>query len=100
MKRINWDINKNLILKMERGICFDDVVYYIENEKILDIIKHPNQAKYPNQKIFIIQINDYVFLIPFVESQNEIFLKTIVPSRKATDKYLGENYEKENNKIR
>ncbi len=97
MKKINWDVNKNLILKMERRICFDDVVYYIENNKVLDLIRHPNQAKYPNQSVFIIQINDYVYLVPFVESQNEIFLKTIVPSRKATHKYLGENYEKERN---
>jgi hypothetical protein len=100
MKKICWDVNKNLILKIERGISFDDVIYYIENGKTIDIIKHPNQLKYSNQKIFIIQLNDYIFLVPFVENQNEIFLKTIIPSRKATIKYLGENYEKENYKIR
>lgn len=96
MKSIKWDANKNLLLKDERGISFEDVIFYIENEKIIDVITHPNKSKYPNQKIFVIQINDYMYLIPFVENDHEIFLKTIIPSRKASKKYEGENYEKEN----
>jgi len=96
MKQINRDVTKNLLLKNERGISFEDVIYYIENEKVIDVIEHPNKSKYPNQKIFVIQINDYVYLIPFVENDQEIFLKTIIPSRKATKKYEGEDHEKEN----
>jgi len=96
MKQINWDINKNLLLKKERDISFEDVIYYIENEKIIDILENPNKTKYSNQRIFVIQINDYVYLIPFVENDQEIFLKTIIPSRKATKKYKGEDNEKEN----
>jgi len=56
---------------------------------LLDVIKHPNKDKYPNQKIFIVEINDYAYMIPYVESEEEVFLKTIIPSRKATKKYLG-----------
>ena len=82
MKQISWDVNKNLLLKKEREISFEDVIYYIENEKIIDILEHPNKSKYHNQKIFVIQINDYVYLIPFVENDHKIFLKTIIPRRK------------------
>jgi len=88
MKLHYWDINKNNLLKVERGISFEDVLFYIEKGEILSIVKHPNQNKYPNQKIYIISINNYVYLIPFVETENEVFLKTIIPSRKATKKYL------------
>jgi len=88
MKLHYWDINKNNLLKVERGISFEDVLFYIEKGEILSIVKHPNQSKYPNQKIYIISINNYAYLIPFVETENEVFLKTIIPSRKATKKYL------------
>ncbi len=84
MKQINWNEEKNKLLKHERSISFEDILYYLENEKILDIIEHPNKLEYPNQKIFVIQIVDYVYLVPFVENEDEIFLKTIIPSRKAT----------------
>ncbi len=86
MKYFNWDTNKNDWLKKNRNICFDDIVFYISKNLILDIIKHPNRDKYPNQKIFIIEIADYIYLVPFVENEQEIFLKTIIPSRKATKK--------------
>lgn len=90
MKIYYWDIDKNDLLKREREISFEDILLYIEKGNVLAIIKHPNENKYPGQKMYIIEINEYAYLVPFVETENEIFLKTIIPSRKATKKYLGE----------
>ena len=89
MKTFNWNEEKNRWLKQERGVSFEQVVICIENGKILDIIKHPNPEKYPNQQFYIIDINSYVFIVPYVENENVIFLKTVFPSRKYTNLYLG-----------
>lgn len=88
MKYFDWDGQKNAKLKIERDICFEDVLMAIENGNILDIIEHPNKKRYPNQKIFIIDINNYAYLVPFTEDEEKVFLKTIIPSRKATKKYV------------
>ena len=88
MKRFNWDNEKNKKLIKERGISFEEIVFCIEKGYILDKIEHPNQEKYEGQKMFIIQVDKYAYLVPFVESGNEVFLKTIIPSRKATKLYL------------
>lgn len=88
MKNIEWNDKKNLFLQRERGVCFEDVVVCLINNKVFDTIKHPNKEKYPNQQIFIIDIEDYIYLVPFVENERSIFLKTIIPSRKMTKKYL------------
>lgn len=64
-------------------MSFEEVVYHLENDEILDVREHPNQERYPGQKIFVIELSDYVYLVPFVETDEEIFLKTIIPSRKA-----------------
>ena len=94
MKTYNWNIQKNEILKKQRKVSFEKVMDAMMNGKILDIIKRPNSEKYPDQKIFIIDVDDYCYLIPFVENDNEIFLKTIFPSRKYTKKYKGgKNHE-------
>ena len=90
MKPFHWNTEKNSKLQAERGISFEVVVQAIKNGAVLDIIEHPNQKKYPSQKIFIIEINQYVYLVPFVENAQEIFLKTIIPGRKMKKKYLGE----------
>ena len=74
----------------ERGISFEDVVYYLRQGEILDDVEHPNHDKYPGQRIFVLNIDKYIHLVPYVESKEEIFLKTIIPSRKATKAYLGE----------
>ena len=74
----------------ERGISFEDVVFYILQGDVLDDLKHPNPDKYPNQRIMVVKVEDYAFLVPYVETKHEFFLKTIIPSRKATKKYLGE----------
>lgn len=89
MKYFSWNNEKNQLLKKERNISFEEVVLHIEKKRILDIVEHPNQEKYKGQKIFVISIHNYAYLVPFVESGEEIFLKTIIPSRKATKKYLG-----------
>lgn len=89
MKYFSWNIDKNKQLQEERNISFEEVVFYIEKGLLLDIVEHPNQEKYSGQKIFIINIRDYAYLVPFVESDQEVFLKTVIPSRKATKKYLG-----------
>jgi uncharacterized DUF497 family protein len=90
MKRFNWSPEKNQQLITERGVSFEDVIFYLIQGDILDDIAHPNPDKYSGQRIFVLNIDDYVHLVPYVESQEEIFLKTIIPSRKATKEYLGE----------
>ena len=88
MKYFSWNNEKNQLLKSERNISFEEVVFHIEKQHVLDIVQHANQEKYKGQKIFIINIDNYAYLVPFVESEREIFLKTIIPSRKATKQYL------------
>ena len=88
MKYFSWNEEKNELLKSERKISFEDVVFYIEQGFLLDVLEHPNQEKYKGQKMFVVQIEDYAYLVPFVEDDREVFLKTIIPSRKATKKYL------------
>ncbi len=95
MDYYQWDQEKNEQLKAERGISFDQVVMHIERADVLDVYEHPNEKKYPNQQILVVRIEDYVYLVPFVESKEGRFLKTIMPSRKATRHYLGEKDEKD-----
>lgn len=85
----NWDKEKSLLLKETRGISFEQIVIYIEQDNLVDIIEHPNGEKYNHQKILIINIDNYIYTVPFVENKNERFLKTIIPSRKFSKKYLG-----------
>ena len=87
MKVFNWDPQKNEQLKRARGVGFEDVVFHIEAGDELDVLEHPHPERYPNQKISVVQIDNYVYLVPFVESDTEVFLKTIYPSRKATKQY-------------
>jgi len=94
VKYFVWNEEKNETLKKERDISFENALVAIAEGKILDVLKHPNQEKYPNQKIFILNINEYAYLIPFVEDDKKVFLKTIIPSRKATKKYLIERSKK------
>lgn len=89
MKPFGWDADKNLRLKRERGVSFEEVLFHIEMGDLLDVLEHPNPARYPGQKIYVILIDGYVYLVPFVESDDEIFLKTIIPSRKATRLFRG-----------
>ena len=88
-KTIRYSLEKNEILKEQRDISFEDVILAIVNGNLLDDIEHPNKEKYPNQNIFIIliKIKDYVYLVPYVEDDTSIFLKTIIPSRQMNKKY-------------
>ena len=90
MKPINWNALKNHQLIEQRGISFDEVVFYLQQGNLLDDFAHPNRIKYPHQRVFVIDMSGYIFLVPYVENVDEIFLKTIIPSRKATKQYLGE----------
>lgn len=87
MKPFAWNDEKNRLLKKERGISFEEVVFHIEAGDILDVFDHPNQERYPGQKIYAISVEDYVYLVPYLETDHEVFLKTIIPSRKATKHY-------------
>ena len=91
VKHFDWNPAKNARLKRERGISFEEVVFHIEKGDEIDVLDHPNQEQYPGQKISVVIVVDYVYLVPFVESETEVFLKTIIPSRAATRKYLGDS---------
>lgn len=88
MKTFRWNHEKNEQLKIDRVISFEEMVLALEADGLLDILCHPNAAKYPNQRILVICFKEYVYLVPFVEETDHYFLKTIIPSRKATREYL------------
>ena len=87
MGNICWDPTKNQKLKTERGVSFEEVLACIENYQVLAIIRNPGK-KYKNQKVFVIELNNYVYYVPFVKAGDDLFLKTIVPNRKLTKEYL------------
>ena len=94
MEHYKWNNVKNEKLKAERGVSFEQVVIQIEHGNVHNVYTHPDQRKYPNQQILIIEINNYCYIVPFVENEEGRFLKTIIPSRKATKRYLGGQNEK------
>ena len=93
MKTYAWNSEKNEQLVNGRDISFEDIVVSIHLGNEVDIYDHPNQERYPGQQISVVIVEDYAFLVPFVESDEEIFLKTIIPSRRATKQYLGDKDE-------
>jgi hypothetical protein len=88
MKYFDWNDDKNELLKKVRGISFEEVELAISSGDLVDRIKHHNPMKYPNQKIFLVKIGNYIYSVPYVEDNEKIFLKTIIPNSKATKKYL------------
>lgn len=86
-KRINWNEEKNAILKQSRNVCFEAVENAILENRILSIVPHHNLEKYPDQKILIVEINGYVHYVPFIETEDSYFLKSIIPSRKHNRQY-------------
>lgn len=88
MKPINWSAEKNQKLMSERRVSFEDVVFALQSGGLLDDGPHPNRERYPGQRLFVVRIDGYAWLVPYVESDQEIFLKTIIPSRKATKTFL------------
>ncbi len=95
MKLLRWNAGKNEFLRLERGVSFEEIEVAIEQGNLLDIVADPNRAKYQNRRIFVVRLLDYVYLVPFVEDQSSLFLKTIIPSRKATKQYLGVEHAEE-----
>jgi len=89
MTYYKWDHEKNEKLKVERGIGFEKVILHIERGDLIDVVEHPNQSKYPNQQMLVVKIKNYAYLVPFAEDEEGKFLKTIIPSLKATHEYLG-----------
>ena len=90
MKPFRWSTEKNEALRAERGISFESVVVAVESGGLLDILAHPNQAKYPRQRVLVVASDNYAYLVPYVEEDDYFFLKTIIPSRKATRDYLSQ----------
>lgn len=87
-KYFDWDEKKNEQLKRLRNISFEEIIYSISDGKLLEIVAHKNPSNYPNQKMFIVEVNSYAYIVPFIENEDHYFLKTIYPSRKATRKYI------------
>ena len=90
MKPFRWSPEKNEQLQLDRGISFENMVVAIESGGLMDILAHPNLAKYPNQKMLVVASDGYAYLVPFVEEDDHFFLKTVIPSRKATRDYLNQ----------
>ena len=88
MKPFRWNHEKNEQLKAERNISFEEIVLAIEADGLLDIIAHSNPGKYPHQRMFVVAVEQYAYLVPFVEETEYYFLKTVIPNRKATRDYL------------
>jgi uncharacterized DUF497 family protein len=88
MKYIDWSEEKNRILKESRNISFEEIVFSIENGQLLDVLEQQNKSKYPDQRLLIVDVKNYAYVVPFVEDDEKYYLKTIYPSRKATQKYL------------
>ncbi len=88
MDGFDWDEAKNELLQRTRGVGFEDVIFHIQNGDILDIVRHSNESRYPNQRIIVLNMEGYAYLVPYVDREGVWFLKTIIPSRKATREYL------------
>lgn len=88
MKQFAWDPEKNKLLIKTRGISFEQVVFSIQNGKLLTILRHPNVKKYGNQRLFVVNIDGYAYVVPFIENEKTVFLKTVFPSRKLTKELL------------
>lgn len=89
MKHFDWNDEKNGVLKKVRGVSFEQVELAIASGDLVDRIKHPNPARYPSQNVFLVKIENYIYSVPYIEDNEKIFLKTIIPNSKATKKYLG-----------
>lgn len=89
VKYFSWSLEKNRHIQETRGISFEEIVFHVDRGDLLDVLEHPNQKRYSGQRIMVVNVEGYAYLVPFVEDENEVFLKTIILSRKATRDYLG-----------
>ncbi len=88
MKPFRWSPEKNDLLRVERGISFEEIVVAVEAGALLEVVPHPNPRKYPRQRVMVVEVIGYAYLVPFVEEDDHFFLKTIIPSRKATRDFI------------
>ena len=88
MKPFRWSVEKNALLQQERGLSFEQITVAVDSGGLLDIVAHPNAERYPRQRIMVVVIDDYAYLVPYVEEEDHLFLKTIIPSRKATRDFI------------
>ena len=88
MKPFRWAPDKNDLLKHERGVSFEEVTVAVQAGALLEIVPHPNPTKYPRQKIMVVEVAGYAYLVPFIEEKEHFFLKTIIPSPKATRDFV------------
>ncbi len=88
MKPFDWNEQKNSLLKETRGVGFEEIVNAIAESRVLDVIRHPNTDRYPTQQLYVVEVNNYAYTVPFVETEEVCFLRTIFPSRKYTKQYL------------
>ena len=88
MKPFRWSVEKNALLQQERGLSFEQITVAVESGGLLDIVAHPNAERYPRQRIMVVVIDDYAYLVPYVEEEDHLFLKTIIPSQKATRDFI------------
>lgn len=88
MKPFRWSPDKNELLKTERGISFEEITVAVEAGALLEVVPHPNARKYPRQRVMVVEVTGYAYLVPFVEEDDHFFLKTIIPSRKATRDFI------------
>ena len=95
--KYDWNPEKNEWLKKERKISFEEIVFHLSQGDVWKVADHPDQKKYPGQKIYFVIIEDYIYLVPHVLSERHIFLKTIIPSRKATKDYQEDEKSREGN---
>lgn len=89
VKPFRWSPEKNELLRTERGVGFEQVVVAIDEGGLLDVLAHPNPERYPRQRVAVVAVDGYAMLVPYVEADDHLFLKTVIPSRKATREYLG-----------
>lgn len=90
MKPFRWSQDKNEILKAERGISFEEITVAVEAGALMDVVAHPNPKKYPRQRVMVVEVFGYAYLVPFAEEDDHYFLKTIIPSRKATRDFIAQ----------
>jgi len=88
MKTVRWNAEKNEELRKKRGVCFEDVLAAVDNGDLLDVLENASPG-FEHQKCLVVRINGYPYVVPFVETDDELFLKTIFPSRRLKRKYGG-----------
>jgi hypothetical protein len=93
MRYFDWNPDKNDWLRTVRGVTFEEIVFHVHSGGLLDVLEHPNELRYPGQRVFVVDVEGYVSLVPVVETEERIFLKTVIPSRKMTKRYLGGDIE-------